>query len=238
MNRNLTNIIRVVLDECLPRVLRDNKFFMYPFFVAAYGKFDVRAEMNFKQNSLEMDNNDYKLFYGGLVKSISRRRLTDLNTQSINKILESTKSYRGKVLDVGCGNGYLSKSLLDKCSFDLICGADAYDGGFYHEKYKYINGFLPMLPFQDREFDVTLCTHVIEHLPELNESVEELMRVTKSLLILVFPKQVYYKYTLDEHINFFPDLYSVKRIFGRYNPKIEVASGDWIVSIERGGAVA
>ncbi|MFM2048604.1 MAG: hypothetical protein RI955_1152, partial [Bacteroidota bacterium] len=36
MNRSLTNTIRFILDECIPPLIRDSRWFMYPFFYIWY----------------------------------------------------------------------------------------------------------------------------------------------------------------------------------------------------------
>ena len=52
-----------------------------------------------------------------------------------------------------------------------------------------ITGSGQSLPFQDKSFDITICTDTLEHIPpEMRQRVTtELLRVTKGDLILAFP---------------------------------------------------
>ena len=59
------------MDECLPPVLRDNRWFMYPFFMIAYRSWDVRRAMDFKRNVAHMTQADYARYYTS-IRSISR----------------------------------------------------------------------------------------------------------------------------------------------------------------------
>src|SRR5690554_791568 len=79
LNRQVTNLIRFVLDECLPPLLRDNKYFMLPLFWLAYRGRNIRETMDFKKRVLDFTPAEYQRFYMEL-DSISRNRLTDLNT--------------------------------------------------------------------------------------------------------------------------------------------------------------
>ena len=78
MNRNITNIIRFIMDECLPPIVRDNKIFMYPFYLFAYRGKNIKQVMNFKSNVYNFTEKEYDIFYNNL-DTISRNRLTDLN---------------------------------------------------------------------------------------------------------------------------------------------------------------
>lgn len=59
------------------------------------------------------------------------------------------------------------------------------------------------MPFADKSFDVVTCSHVVEHLPKLEQCMEELVRIARKQVFIVTPCQRYYYFTLDEHVNFF-----------------------------------
>jgi ubiquinone/menaquinone biosynthesis C-methylase UbiE len=61
------------------------------------------------------------------------------------------------------------------------------------------------LPFADREFDTTICLHTLEHVRNLAKAVSELKRVTSGRVIVIVPRQRYFRYTPDYHLNFFGD---------------------------------
>ena len=58
------------MDELVPPILRDSRWFMWPFFVMAYGTFSVRSFMDFKSKAYSMTDEEYKNFYASLGNSI------------------------------------------------------------------------------------------------------------------------------------------------------------------------
>lgn len=77
------------------------------------------------------------------------------------------KFLKGKVLDIGCGNGY-GAELLE--GFDYT-GIDYYDkaiekAGRTYPQAKFLRMTLPKLRFGDVRFDSIICSEVIEHLEE------------------------------------------------------------------------
>ena len=126
MNRRTTNAIRFVLDELLPPFIRDSKVFMYPLYVFAYGKLDVRREMAFKELVHGWTSAEYQDFYRSLTSSISRRRLTDLNTPSVTRILAELDNARSAI-DVGCGNGWLLAQISASRPDIALFGVDVVD---------------------------------------------------------------------------------------------------------------
>ena len=59
------------------------------------------------------------------------------------------------------------------------------------------------LPFGHNSFDVALCLFTLEHVRSLFDATNELKRVTKRRLIVVVPKERYYRYTANYHLSFF-----------------------------------
>ena len=86
MNRFLTNKVRYFLDELIPPFIRDNKFFMYPFFFYWFKGKNISLMMNFKTEILKISDNELSNIYSNL-DSRSRDRKTDLNSRTIRKIL-------------------------------------------------------------------------------------------------------------------------------------------------------
>ena len=85
---------------------------------------------------------------------------------------------------------------MDVAGMDVVNLLDAGQISFYE-------GDISGTGFSDNQFDTVICTHTIEHLVNLQECINELVRITKHQLIIVTPCQRYFYYTLDEHINFF-----------------------------------
>src|ERR1035438_1247785 len=102
MNRNFTNVIRFLMDDCLPPIVRDSRWFMYPFFYLAYRGKSIAQIMDFKSLVYDWSESEYDAFYCAL-DSISRHRLTDLNDESVEAILGGIAPEADTLLDVGCG---------------------------------------------------------------------------------------------------------------------------------------
>ena len=82
------------------------------------------------------------------------------------------------VLDVGSGQGTLLARLaryrpdLDLVAFDVAPAGE-------QQGYAWVVGDACHLPFQDVRFDLVLCRHVIEHIPNAMQMAHELARVLK-----------------------------------------------------------
>lgn len=73
------------------------------------------------------------------------------------------------------------------------------------------------LPFQDNEYDVILCNHVLEHIPDDTKAMQELYRVLKpgGMAILQIPQDLSRAVTFaDDSIT---DQKERARIFGQYD---------------------
>jgi ubiquinone/menaquinone biosynthesis C-methylase UbiE len=206
---------------------------MWPFYVLAYGKLSVNDLMDFKSRVYSMTDSEYAKFYGSLGNSMSRRRLTDLNTSSIDYLLDKMpKEIGGSALDVGAGNGYLLERIAAIKTWSRVAGVDVAPSEKRQGKFEVFTGALPNLPFKDKEFNVVTCTHVMEHLLDPAASAKELLRITQNVLFIVVPRQRYYYYTLDEHINFYPQIEPLIRLFEPYNITVSLQEGDWVLMID------
>lgn len=76
-------------------------------------------------------------------------------------------------LDIGCGSRAIGKITLD----------------ISREFRPTVIGDAHCLPFIDESFDVTLSSHVIEHLDKPLQALNEITRVTKKKIILRFPTE-------------------------------------------------
>lgn len=84
----------------------------------------------------------------------------------------------GKVLDVGGGKGYLRHFIKNAYTcVDVIPYSGIMKIDLEREK----------LPFREGEFDIVICTDVLEHLDNLHEVFKELVRVSKRYIIISLP---------------------------------------------------
>jgi 2-polyprenyl-3-methyl-5-hydroxy-6-metoxy-1,4-benzoquinol methylase len=105
-------------------------------------------------------------------------------------ILKSVRG-RGKVVDVGCGEGFV----LSKIESSLVVGVDvsetaarqAAQGGTA----TVVRSYAESLPFSDSYFDAAVCSEVLEHTINPKKVVEELVRVVRpgGRIILSIPNE-------------------------------------------------
>jgi len=89
-----------------------------------------------------------------------------------------------KLLDVGCGTGYLLQMARSK-KFE-VTGLDASSGMLKQAQKKYnftesmlVFGLANQMPFDDESFDVVIACGSLVHIPEIETSAQEMLRVVK-----------------------------------------------------------
>lgn len=78
-----------------------------------------------------------------------------------------------RALDVGSGRGYLQDVVADYTGLDISPSARR----FYHKPF--VVGSATALPFPDNSFDVVWSIWVLEHIPNPEQALREMRRVTK-----------------------------------------------------------
>lgn len=73
------------------------------------------------------------------------------------------------------------------------------------------------LPFKDNEFDIILCNHVLEHIPDDTKAMQELFRVLKvgGMGVFQIPQDLNRKTTFED--NSITDKKERAKIFGQYD---------------------
>lgn len=108
----------------------------------------------------------------------------------LEKIIEIfSKEQKGRLLDLGCGDGDYSKSLND-LGFE-VCAVDLDEGRFNYKndiEFKKCD-ITARLPFPDNFFDYVLLLEAIEHLTNPYSVIKEVNRILKleGVLILSTP---------------------------------------------------
>lgn len=225
MNRNLTNSIRFLLDECIPPIIRDSKLFMYPFFYVWFKGKNIEKIMNLKSLVYGWSDEEFAKFYQEL-DSLARDRKTDLNAGCLEFILRALNPEAKSLIDIGCGSGYFAGKVAETGKYDVhacdLLQNVSVKGVTYH------CANIENLPFGDKSFDIVTCHHTLEHVRNLSKAISELKRIARKQLIVVVPRQKYYYYTLDEHINFFPIKSALVNAIAIENHVCENIWGDWV----------
>ena len=80
-----------------------------------------------------------------------------------------------KVLDVGCGIGFVSQLYPN---FDIV-GIDISDGMLLQNPYQHLKAPAEKIPFPDNHFDFVVCRSLLHHLEEPLRGLREMQRVLK-----------------------------------------------------------
>ena len=225
--REVTNVINWVLDNLLPPFVRDSRLFMSPFMRLILGK-KFRYYMDFKDKLIDLSEEDINNYYDILSETFIKRD-TDLSMASIDLILSNLAGQR--IIDVGCGKGYLVRKINDLSSKEVY----ACDITLRNEEengIKFVYGSITALPFPDKSFDTVICAHTLEHIRDIHLAISELKRICRGKLIIVVPRQREYRYTFDLHIHFFPYISSVQTMLYPSDSECILVEND-IVYIER-----
>lgn len=200
IGRRTAMMVHFLLDECIPPILRDRKWFMWmPFKVLFKDK--AHIFFNFKNIALQISEEEFHQIYEKTA-SVHIQRETHLNNECVVEIENNILGE--KILEVGCGGGYLADILTTKHE---VTACDMKISQKLTQKYpnvRFKQENIQNLSFKDNEFDTLICTHTLEHVQDFDVAIRELRRVTKKRLIVVVPKQRPYKYTFDFHLHFFP----------------------------------
>ncbi len=106
-----------------------------------------------------------------------------------NLILTILPSDIKYVLDVGCGNGSITKEILsDNRS---VVGVDINDIPFKDVNFHAVKASATDLPFGDLSFDCCMSHELLEHLnkDEIKSAIAEMQRVSKKYLLVSVPHQ-------------------------------------------------
>jgi SAM-dependent methyltransferase len=219
-DRRVTSTVRRLLDDFLPPVVREwrplNRWMATRFHGPAF-------DLDFKERAFAMSPGEISAAYAALDAGGGRYRDTDTTPRQIAAIVAAA---RGRVLEVGCGNGAVAERLRgahEVVAVDVTL-ASARETRRRAGCEVAVAG-LPTLPFADRAFDTVVCAHTLEHIPDLFRAAAELRRVAHRVIVVV-PRQRYYRYTVDYHLHFFPSAAPLLHLFGG---RADLVDRDWVV---------
>jgi SAM-dependent methyltransferase len=220
-DRRTTYWARRFLDDFLPPVIREWRPLCRWIATAFHGP---RFDLDFKHRAFTMQPAELAAAYAALDAGLARYRDTDTTPAQIDAIVGAAV---GSVLEVGCGNGAVAERLVR--AGRRVVAVDVTPGSALATRQRsgatVALAGLPELPFRDRAFDTVVCAHTLEHIPDLWRAAAELRRVARRVIVVV-PRQRYYRYTFDYHLHFFPSAAPLEHLLGG---QARLVDGDWLV---------
>lgn len=115
-----------------------------------------------------------------------QRKLIGIIRQELNN--ETDKGL--KILDAGCGEGFFSALLHGEFPRSCIIGCDGAEEALEVARtiapgVDFEKANLYELPYADQEFDLVVCSEVLEHLNDPAKALTELERVGRKILVTV-----------------------------------------------------
>jgi SAM-dependent methyltransferase len=139
---------------------------------------------------------------------------------------------RGKILDFGCGSGFLVKILraAGAEAFGLEVRREAIERHLHPEARPYVtlyDGRLPT-PYEDNAFDGVISAEVLEHIPDPAAAIRELARLCRGACLLTVPDMsaiplCFYHHVVPwhlleaTHVNFFTQSSLEKALAPHFN---------------------
>jgi hypothetical protein len=139
-----------MLDDWLPPVLRDRRWFMAPLARLLLGG-KAGIFLDFKERAFTLSPEEFAGVYRSIADVAGMQGETDLNERCTEAILAAVAG--DSVLDIGCD------IVIDGLSVPHV---------------DFVAGSAEALPFPDGRFDTVVCTHTLEHVQQF--AVAELRR--------------------------------------------------------------
>ena len=201
MKRENTNKIRFVLEEILPPIIRDSLIFK--FIVKKLYRND-KTHLKLKSNILNISKREYKNYYKNLPEI---HQNSDLSQICIDEILNNIKPV--SVIDIGCGNGFLLKTIREKYKDIALTGTEItfskkLKKNLKKKKIKLLEKRIEDIDKIRSKYDTVVCSHVLEHVLDINLAYLNLKKICKKRLIIIVPRERAYNHTFNGHLHFFP----------------------------------
>jgi len=126
----------------------------------------------------------------------------------VENIINVSKGFHfNRVIDIGAGDGNILQLLSEKKFCNDFTAVEISDSAIEQIKKKKIIGLSQIkqfdgynLPFDDKEFDLAICSHVIEHVEYPMMLLREIKRISKNQ---IFEVPIDFSFNVDRKFNHF-----------------------------------
>jgi ubiquinone/menaquinone biosynthesis C-methylase UbiE len=125
-------------------------------------------------------------------------RDSDTTPAQMDWILGNLGEPGRKILEIGPGAGAMTTRL--RSAGHEVWTLDIYPGSAAKQ---HLQGTVERIPLPDKSFDVIVLAHVIEHSRSLTRAFLEMERVARERVLMVTPRQRFFRWTFDYHLHFF-----------------------------------
>lgn len=150
-----------------------------------------------------MEKNSYNT--GNYDKHMTKNKLKKVMVNKLNeKIIDSILDVKTKsnlesinILDVGCGEGFISRLVKDRIPDNEIVGVEYSIEALeiarkLNPDITFYQGDIYNLDFKDDAFDLVICTEVLEHLQKPEKAIKEIIRVASKGVIITVPNEPWF----------------------------------------------
>ncbi len=159
------------------------------------GKFMVFKKADLSMEDLMVDTEVQKYNTGNLDKyrsgnSLKQKMIANLHGKMLDRCKDLTGDGKCRILDAGCGEGFFCSKLREAFPDADITGCDGAAEALeiarnMNPGVSFEEANLYELPYDNNEFDLVVCSEVLEHLNDPGKAFKELCRVGKGVLITV-----------------------------------------------------
>jgi len=131
-------------------------------------------------------------------KHLSKNPIMKFVLKKFKKDIVETASmaFPQKILDMGCGNGFITKEIAKSFPNTKITAVDIEKEKVdYAKRYnksanvKYVQGNLFYLPFKKGSFDLVVCNEVLEHLTDYKKAIGVLAGLSSRYILVSVPNE-------------------------------------------------
>lgn len=150
-------------------------------------------------DEMKYNRGNYDKYMSG--NPLKQIMIQNLNGKIINKLKAFVQEMPGKrivkILDAGCGEGFMMKLMAANIQNAEIVGLEYTKEALavaekMNPQLKYVQGDICKMPFDNASFDIVVCTEVLEHLANPRMALKELRRVSRKYILFTVPNEPWF----------------------------------------------